>query len=113
MDKKGNNLIGICNFQPVYRENYRIGVPQNGIYAEVFNTDDARFGGSGITNGDNIDASGEEMHDCDQSITINLPPLSVMYFSCVRKKPPRKKKTSAKKAAAKQPAQKEKGSTEK
>ena len=101
MDKKGNNIIGVCNFQPVLREGYRIGVPQNGYYAEVFNTDDERFGGTGITNGQNINSDGEALHDCDQSILLTLPPMSVMYFKCIRKKPPRKKKAPAKKDAGK------------
>lgn len=92
MDKKGNRIIGVCNFQPMLREDYKIGVPENGIYAEVFNTDDERFGGTGITNGQNIDSSGEEMHEMDQSISITLPPMSVMYFKCIKKKPPRPKK---------------------
>ena len=85
------------------RENYSIGVPENGIYAEVFNTDDERFGGSGITNGQHIDSNGEEMHDLDQSIMLTLPPMSVMYFKCIEKKPPRPKKkkvTKTKKTTA-------------
>ncbi|WP_370687051.1 1,4-alpha-glucan branching protein GlgB [Ruminococcus sp. zg-924] len=104
IDKSGERIIGVCNFQPMLRENYAIGVPQNGIYAEVFNTDDERFGGSGITNGQHIDSNGEEMHDLDQSIMLTLPPMSVMYFKCIEKKPPRPKKkktTGVKKASDK------------
>ncbi|MGN1112253.1 MAG: alpha amylase C-terminal domain-containing protein, partial [Acutalibacteraceae bacterium] len=82
----------VCNFQPMLRENYYIGVPENGVYAEVFNTDDERFGGSGITNGQHIVSDGEEMHDLDQSIKLTLPPMSVMYFKCIEKLPPRPKK---------------------
>ncbi|MGN0550569.1 MAG: 1,4-alpha-glucan branching protein GlgB [Acutalibacteraceae bacterium] len=111
IDKNKNRIIGVCNFQPVYREDYKIGVPQNGYYAEVFNTDDERFGGSGITNGDNINSSGPEMHGCDQSISLNLPPMSVMYFKCIKKKPPRKKKAPKdvkKEEAEKKPAENEK-----
>lgn len=103
IDKSGERIIGVCNFQPMLRENYSIGVPENGIYAEVFNTDDERFGGSGITNGQHIDSNGEEMHDLDQSIMLTLPPMSVMYFKCIEKKPPRPKKkkvTKAKKTTA-------------
>ena len=77
----------------------------------MFNTDDERFGGSGITNGDNINSSGPEMHGCDQSISLNLPPMSVMYFKCIKKKPPRKKKAPKdvkKEEAEKKPAENEK-----
>lgn len=100
IDKDGNDIIGVCNFQPALRENYYIGVPQNGIYAEVFNTDDSDFGGSGITNGDYLEAEPVEFHDCDQSLCLKIPPLSVMYFKCIKKKPKRRK-SSAKTAAAK------------
>ena len=92
IDKSGNRIIGVCNFQPMLRENYYIGVPENGVYAEVFNTDDERFGGSGITNGQHIVSDGEEMHDLDQSVKLTLPPMSVMYFKCIEKLPPRPKK---------------------
>ena len=116
IDKNGERIIGVCNFQPMLRENYWIGVPQNGIYAEVFNTDDERFGGSGITNGQNIDSNGEELHDLDQSICLTLPPMSVMYFKCIKKKPARpkkKKKTTRKKADEKSDAKSTKKSADK
>ena len=48
IDKSGQEIIIICNFQPVLRENYRIGAPLEGIYYEVFNSDDKKFGGSGV-----------------------------------------------------------------
>ena len=95
MDKKGNEIIIVCNFQPVLRENYRIGVPDAGTYCEVLNTEWSEFGGSGISNGTNIVSEEVPMHGFDQSISLTLPPLSVMYFKCVQKKPkkkPRKKK---------------------
>ncbi len=102
--KNGDRIIGVCNFQPMLRENYSIGVPENGVYAEIFTTDAERFGGGGFTNGQSIPSDGEELHDLDQSITITLPPMSVMYFKCIEKRPPRpkkKKKTAAKKTAKK------------
>lgn len=98
IDKSGNRIIGVCNFQPMLREDYYIGVPDNGVYAEVFNTDDERFGGSGITNGQHIVSDGEEMHDLDQSVKLTLPPMSVMYFKCIEKLPPRPKKKKTVKA---------------
>ena len=47
MDKKGDELIAVCNFTPVTRENYRFGVPDKGTYRIVLNTDSVEFGGSG------------------------------------------------------------------
>ena len=86
MDKQGNEIIVVCNFQPMLRENYSIGVPFDGTYSEVFNTDDTRFGGSGITNGTAIVSDRIPMHGFEQSISLTLPPMSVMYFKCVRRR---------------------------
>ena len=114
ISKDGERIIGVCNFQPMLRENYSIGVPQNGVYAEVFNTDDTRFGGGGLTNGQHIPSDGEELHELDQSITITLPPMSVMYFKCVEKWParPKKKKKAEKKAAEQEENDKNDGEAE-
>ena len=92
IDKKGKELIIVCNFQPVLRENYCIGVPVDGVYAEVFNTDAVEFGGSGITNGTAIKAEDKPLHNCEQSISLTLPPMSVMYIKLVRKKTKKTKK---------------------
>lgn len=103
IDKKGNEIIVVCNFQPVLRENYRIGVPIDGTYSEVFNTEWSEFGGCGISNGTAIVSEEVPMHGLPQSISLTLPPLSVMYLKCVRKKPkrkPRKKKEIAERAEA-------------
>lgn len=103
IDKKGNEIVVVCNFQPVLRENYRIGVPIDGTYSEVFNTEWSEFGGCGISNGTAIVSEEIPMHGLAQSISLTLPPLSVMYFKCVHKKPkrkPRKKKEVAETAEA-------------
>ncbi len=114
MDKKGNEIIVVCNFQPMLRENYRIGVPFAGTYSEVFNTDASEFGGSGISNGTAIVTDDLPMHGMEQSIELTLPPMSVMYFKCVRKKPKRKPKAltegAAKPRARKKTAAAEAGS---
>ncbi len=92
IDKKGNEIIIVCNFQPVLREDYRIGVPIDGTYSEVLNTESTEFGGCGISNGSAIVSDEIPMHGFEQSISLTLPPLSVMYFKCIRKKPKRKPK---------------------
>ena len=91
IDKSGKEIIVVCNFQPVLRENYSIGVPFDGTYAEIFNTEATEFGGCGISNGKAIRSDGAPMHGFEQSITLTLPPLSVMFFKLVRKRA--KKKT--------------------
>ena len=49
-DKNGDEIVSVCNFQPIRRDEYCIGVPKYGLYDEVFNSDEERFGGSGVEN---------------------------------------------------------------
>jgi len=88
-DDQGNEVTAVCNFQPVYRENYAIGVHHYGIYSLVFNTDSEIYGGKNfsIYNGDHnaIKTMKGSMHSCDQYIMLNLPPMSVQYFKCIEK----------------------------
>jgi 1,4-alpha-glucan branching enzyme len=58
----------------------------DGTYEEIFNSEDARYGGSGIGNGNSIPAQPKPMHGCEQSIELTLPPLSVIYLKCKRYK---------------------------
>ncbi len=102
IDKEGNDLIAVCNFVPVQRENYSIGIPVAGIYTEIFNSDSKEFGGGGVTNGDTIKSVAEPMHGFENSISLTLPAMSVIYLKCRRRTPQRKtvtpKKASEKKA---------------
>lgn len=91
-NRDGKELVIVCNFCPVKRENYRIGVPFEGEYVEVFSTDETRFGGAGLSNGKVKTDSSEPMHGHEQSISLTLPPLSVMYFEYI----PKKKRASRK-----------------
>ncbi|HCD70614.1 MAG TPA: hypothetical protein DEQ68_08330 [Ruminococcaceae bacterium] len=93
-------LIVVCNFQPVRHEIYEIGVPYYADYVEVFNSDNAEFGGSGITNG-TVTAKEQPMHDEAYRITLDIPPMSVMYLKPKNIRSPeddRKKAEEAKKA---------------
>lgn len=79
--KNQNDLhVILCNFTPVPRENYKIGVPINGNYKEVFNSDKKDYGGSGIKNENLIKSTKEEYHGFKQSIEITIPPLSGIYI---------------------------------
>ncbi len=88
IDRKGNEIIVACNFAPVDRYDYRFGVPYAGKYTEVFNSSSAD--GSPYAN-EPVSADKIPMHGCDQSISVKIPGLSVMYFK-VRKAPGRKPK---------------------
>ncbi len=87
-DDKGEELITVCNFVPVERRDYRIGVPEKGKYKLVFNSDAKEFGGSGITE-TSVKTEPVPMHGFDQSISVSLAPLSVFYL----KYAPTKKRT--------------------
>ncbi len=104
MDRSGNELIAVCNFQPVARYQYRIGVPQEGIYTQVFNTDDPEYGGSGLASGKKARTETEPMHGFSQSVALTIPGLSVQYYLRTGGVPTRK--TAAKKPASSQASQK-------
>jgi len=79
----GDLLLFCCNFTPVPRERYRFGVPVEGFYQEVFNTDAAMFGGSNVGNASGATTEPVAAHGRDQSITVTLPPLAVVVFKHV------------------------------
>ncbi len=79
-DKQGNRLIVGCNFTPVPRYNYRIGVEQKGTYQEVFNTDLARFNGSDTKNIGDIQTEEPGWNFKPYAIRVVLPPLAVVVF---------------------------------
>jgi len=76
----GRWVVVVCNFTPQSHAHYRMGVPMEGYYAEVFNTDAERYGGSNLGNlgGKYSDAVG--IHGYDQSLDLCLPPLSVLVL---------------------------------
>ena len=80
----------VCNFLPVERKEYRIGVPWAGIYTELFSSDAVEYGGSGTANGDTIKSEAVPLHNCGQSISLTLPANSAVVLKCRRKYPPRR-----------------------
>jgi 1,4-alpha-glucan branching enzyme len=82
--RKGNNpkedVIVVCNFTPVVRKNYRIGLPKKGKLVEIFNSDAEVFGGSGITNSAKLTIENSPYDGRDYSIELDLAPLAVMVF---------------------------------
>ncbi|WP_066453066.1 1,4-alpha-glucan branching protein GlgB [Anaerotruncus rubiinfantis] len=96
MDEAGNELVVLCNFAPVTRENYRVGVPDATSYDEILNTDDVRFGGSGVVNKGAIRVKKTPDHDMKQSITLTVPPLSVVFLKGRPRKAAKAKKAEGK-----------------
>ena len=82
--RKGNNpkedLVVVCNFTPVVREHYRIGLPKKGKLNQIFNSDETQYGGSGITNPKTVKIELEPWNSRDFSAVLVLPPLSVIVF---------------------------------
>ena len=111
IDDDGNEIIAICNFCPVQRNDYKIGVPKEGRYQVVFNTDAAVYGGSGVTE-KKFQTLPIAMHGFEQCISLTLAPLSVLYlkYSPVKKRAPRKS-AAAKASPAKSAAVKPKKTT--
>ena len=75
-----NQLLIACNFTPVMREDYLIGVNQPGFYKEIFNSDAALYGGSNVGNGGGAESAPEPWHYRDHSVAVTLPPLGLVIF---------------------------------
>jgi 1,4-alpha-glucan branching enzyme len=73
--------VVVCNFTPVPRENYRIGVPRPGRYRERINTDALEYGGSGVGNAGEVHADAHPAHSFHHSVCIRLPPLGALIFT--------------------------------
>ncbi|MFM2285315.1 MAG: 1,4-alpha-glucan branching protein GlgB [Bacteroidota bacterium] len=100
--RRGENpddfLIVVCNLTPVPQENYRIGVPLDGKYSCIFNSDDKAYWGSEFTAKEKYESADIEQHGRPFSVALDLPPLSVQVFkhAAVAKKAAVKKKASTK-----------------
>ena len=79
-DDTGQTALVVCNFTPVLRTTYRIGVPEAGRWDEVLNSDADVYGGSGAGNLGGADTVSEPLHGRDQSITLTLPPLGCLVL---------------------------------
>lgn len=75
--RKEDLLIVAANFTPVPRYNFKIGVKYKGNYKEIINSDDEKYGGSGITNKKLIASNTEDYDNQNYSITLNVPPLGI------------------------------------
>lgn len=73
-------IVCLCNFTPMPRYHYRIGVPEPGWYRELINTDGIAYGGSNMGNGGGIHATETPSHGFPYSLTITLPPLSILFL---------------------------------
>jgi 1,4-alpha-glucan branching enzyme len=79
--RDGRFLLVVLNFTPVPRHGYRLGVPREGQYTEIFNSDSGYYGGSNIGNGDGIVARAGTWMGLPASIEITLPPLAALIIA--------------------------------
>ncbi|MDO4165793.1 MAG: 1,4-alpha-glucan branching protein GlgB [Eubacteriales bacterium] len=75
-----NQLLFVCNFTPVQRDDFRVGVPCAGKYQKILSSDEERFGGTGVKNRKSVTAEKVTHDGRDYSICMNLPPLSVTIY---------------------------------
>jgi 1,4-alpha-glucan branching enzyme len=73
-------VVVVANFTPVVRDGYRIGVPRNGFWREVLNSDAASYGGSGVGNRGGMEAETVACRGHECSLVVTAPPLAVVVF---------------------------------
>jgi len=78
--REEETLIFVCNFTPIPRHGYRVGVPYAGEYYEVINSDDARYGGSGLVNDSSMQSGPIYWQSCPHSLLLTLPPLATIVL---------------------------------
>jgi 1,4-alpha-glucan branching enzyme len=83
IDARDFTLV-VCNFTPVPRHPYRIGVPEAGWYAELLNSDSAAYGGSNVGNGGGLGSEPIAAHGYPQSLSLSLPPLGCLVLKPAR-----------------------------
>ena len=76
----GDYLLVVCNFTPVARYDYRVGVPTGGYWKEVLNSDAGEYGGSGHGNLGGINAMPVPYHGRYHSFPLIVPPLGIIFF---------------------------------
>lgn len=76
-------VVVVCNFTPMARHGYQVGVPAEGFYAEVLNTDSAFYGGSDVGNDGGVMAEASPVHGRPFSISLTLPPLAALILKPV------------------------------
>lgn len=87
IDRKKRELLVICNFTPVLREKYRLGVPKPGMYTPVFCSDEAKYGGTGTLSARTA-SEAVPFREYADSALFRVPPISITFFTCTPKLPP-------------------------
>lgn len=83
----GETLVFVCNFTPVVRNDYRVGVPCEGTYKVLLNTDSREYGGAGYGEASSFTAHKGSWQKQPNSITVTIPPLGVLILKRVSENP--------------------------
>lgn len=75
-----DKVLAVCNFTPIPRNNYQIGVPTGGVWTEALNSDSVHYGGSGQGNLGGVLAYPISVHGRSYGLTLTIPPLAVVFF---------------------------------
>jgi 1,4-alpha-glucan branching enzyme len=78
--REDETLVFVCNFTPVPRHGYRLGVPYAGTWEEILNSDHTHYGGSGLVNTQQMPSGPMYWQSCPHSILLTLPPLSTVIL---------------------------------
>jgi len=77
---RNDTIIIVCNFTPIVYHDYLVGVPKIGIYTEILNSDEKKYGGSGVINEKDLISCNNHAFGYDNSIKISVPPLACIFF---------------------------------
>ena len=80
ISESGERILIVSNFTPVPHERFRLGVPYEGAYELVLNTDDTKYNGSGFDVHSVVQTEKVESEGLDQSLNLRIPPLSTVFY---------------------------------
>jgi 1,4-alpha-glucan branching enzyme len=75
-----DTILIVCNFTPIPRVGYRVGVPEGGYWRELLNSDATEYGGTGVGNLGGVNAEEQSAHGRPHSLKLTLPPLSALFL---------------------------------
>jgi 1,4-alpha-glucan branching enzyme len=75
-----DTVLIVCNFTPITRVGYRVGIPEGGYWRELLNSDASEYGGTGVGNLGGVNAEDEPAHGRTHSLKLTLPPLSALFL---------------------------------
>jgi 1,4-alpha-glucan branching enzyme len=93
--QESEDLLIVVNFSPLVYEKHKVGVPYNGKFKEIFNSDQKEFGGDGNTNPRVKTSKKSPCDDREDSIEITVPPMGISIFKCTKVKETKKAETAA------------------